>query len=90
MTWTLTISPSRPPAAAPASVAAFTAATSPTTNTVTSPLPILSQPMNLTFAALSIASVASTRTTKPLVSIIPNASIDFAMIEISVCEEPQK
>ena len=79
MTCTLTTSPMRPPAAAPASVAALTAATSPVTNTSTSPLPTLSQPRNWTLAAFNIASVASTRTTKPLVSIIPNASITFAM-----------
>src|SRR5262249_46829662 len=61
-------------AAAPASTAALTAATSPTTKAVTRPLPTLSQPANSTFAAFTIASLASTRATKPFVSIIPSAS----------------
>src|SRR4029079_5559857 len=69
----------RPPAAAPASVALFTAATSPVTNADTSPLPTLSQPTSWTFAALSIASVASRRAIKPFVSIIPNASLTLAI-----------
>ena len=66
MTWTLTTSPIRLAAAAPASTAALTAATSPATKAVTRPLPILSQPTSSTLAALSIASLASTRATNPL------------------------
>src|SRR4051794_30518107 len=74
ITWTLTTSPIRLAAAAPASTAAFTAATSPATKAVTRPLPILSQPMRSTLAAFSIASLASTRATNPLHSIMPSAS----------------
>src|SRR4029078_484206 len=70
----------RPAAAAPASVAALTAATSPVTKAVTRPLPTLSQPMNCTFAAFIIASLASTKAIKPLVSIMPSASITFAIV----------
>src|SRR5262245_36707503 len=80
MTWTPTTSPTRPAAAAPASTAALTAATSPTTNAVTRPLPIFCQPTNVTLAALSIASLASMSETRPLVSIMPSASIPFAMM----------
>src|SRR6476620_6318747 len=69
----------RPAAAAPASVALFTAATSPVTNADTRPLPTLSQPTSWTFAALSIASVASRRAIKPFVSIIPSASLTLAI-----------
>src|SRR5947209_2766991 len=82
MTCTPTTSPMRPAAAAPASTAAFTAATSPTTSAVTSPLPIFCQPSICTFAAFSMASLASIRATRPLVSIIPSASI-FTAIEVS-------
>src|SRR5262245_48290231 len=75
MTWTPTTSPTRPAAAAPASTAALTAATSPTTSAVTMPLPIFCQPISVTFAAFSIASLASTSGTRPLVSIMPRASM---------------
>src|SRR5579864_6785033 len=74
MTWTDTSSPTRRAAAAPASVAALTAATSPRTIAVTYPAPIFSQPTSVTFAALTMASAASIIATRPLVSIIPNAS----------------
>ena len=63
----------RAAASAPASVAAFTAATSPSTNAVTSPEPTDCQPMNVTLADFSIASVASNSATSPFVSIIPSA-----------------
>jgi hypothetical protein len=43
--------------------------------------PTLSQPKKLTFAAFIIASLASTRATKPLVSIIPSASNVFDMVD---------
>src|SRR5205823_4775991 len=79
MTWTPTTSPMRPAAAAPASTAALTAATSPTTNAVTRPLPIFCQPMRVTLAALTIASLASISATRPLVSIMPRASRPFAI-----------
>ena len=46
---------------------------------VTKPLPTLSQPKNWTLAAFIIASLASIRATKPLVSIMPSASIVFAI-----------
>src|SRR5882724_2830949 len=53
---------------APASVAAFTAATSPTTTAVTRAFPTwVIGPASSTFAALSIASVPSTRATSPRV-----------------------
>src|SRR5438128_282180 len=76
ITCTLTTSPIRLAAAAPASTAALTAATSPATKAVTRPLPILSQPTRSTLAALTIASLASTSATNPLVSIMPSASSD--------------
>src|SRR5687768_1715731 len=79
----------RPAALAPASVAALTAATSPVTKAETRPLPTLSQPRNCTFAAFIIASVASTRAMKPLVSIMPSASIAFAIVE-NLQEEGKK
>src|ERR1022692_38693 len=74
MMWTATISPTRSAARCPASVAALTAATSPRTIAVTKPPPIFSKPTGPTFAALTMASAASTIATKPLVSIIPSAS----------------
>src|ERR1035437_2288485 len=73
ITCTLTTSPILAAASAPASVAAFTAATSPSTKAVTSPEPTDCQPVNVTFADLSMASVASNRATRPFVSIIPSA-----------------
>src|SRR5262249_18445722 len=67
-------------AAAPASMAALTAATSPTTMAVTRPLPIFCQPIRVTLADLSMASLASISGTRPLVSIMPRASrLLFAM-----------
>src|SRR6202008_1975556 len=72
-----TSSPTRRAAAAPASVAAFTAPTSPRTITVTYPEPMYSFPMRMTLAALTMASAASIEATRPLVSIIPNASLDM-------------
>src|SRR5579862_3283804 len=80
MTWTLCTSPAARAALAPASTAARTLPTSPVTYTEHRPLPTLDQPTNLTLAALSIASVACTRATRPLVSIIPIAS--FAMCDL--------
>src|SRR5438105_1391726 len=74
ITCTDTSSPTRSAARCPASVAAFTAATSPRTIAVTNPPPIFSYPTSSTLAAFTIASAASTIPTKPLVSIIPNAS----------------
>src|SRR5438067_475939 len=70
-----TTSPTRPAAAAPASMAALTAATSPTTRAVTMPLPIFCQPISVTLADFSIASLASISGTRPLVSIMPRASM---------------
>ena len=58
-------------------VAALTAPTSPRTITVTYPEPIYSFPMRMTLAALTMASAASIEATSPLVSIIPNASLDM-------------
>src|SRR5437773_3604971 len=78
ITCTLTTSPTRPPASAPASTAARTAATSPRSVIATSPLPTLCCSTNVTLAALSAASHASTAATMPLVSINPIAS-PFAM-----------
>src|SRR5712692_2504792 len=75
ITCTATNSPTRLAAAAPASTAAFTAPTSPRTVTVTYPEPIYSLPVRTTLAALTMASEASIAPTKPLVSIIPNASL---------------
>ncbi len=43
--------------------------------TLTSPEPIFSVPISVTFAALTIASAASMFATRPLVSTMPNASI---------------
>ena len=60
MTWTPMSSPTRLAAAAPASVAAFTDATSPRTMAVTRPASTFCQPTNMTLAAFTIASVAST------------------------------
>src|SRR5580700_7440875 len=77
ITCTETSSPTRRAAAAPASVAAFTAPTSPRTITVTYPEPIYSLPMRMTLAAFTMASAASIEATRPLVSIIPNASLDM-------------
>ena len=84
MTWTLTISPLMALMAwAPASVAAFTAATSPTTTAVTSALPTcVIGPASSTFAALSMASVPSTKATRPRVSIIPIACCDILLLRI--------
>src|SRR5207249_4294031 len=76
MTCTLTRSPLMALTAwAPASVAALTAATSPMTTAVTRALPTcVMGPASSTFAALSMASVASTSATRPRVSISPIAS----------------
>src|SRR5262245_4347366 len=74
MTWTEISSPTRLAAAAPASVAAFTAPTSPRTRTVTYPAPMYSLATRTTFAALTIASAASTEPIRPRVSTIPSAS----------------
>ena len=74
MTWTPMSSPTRLAAAAPASVAAFTEATSPRTIAVTSPASTFCHPTNVTFAAFTIASVASTIPTNPRVSTRPRAS----------------
>src|SRR6185436_9468062 len=90
MTCTLINSPTLRAAAAPASVAALTAPTSPRTKIVTYPAPIYSFPRSVTFAALTIASAASTAPTKPLVSTIPSASrgiscvLTFPVVEIKV------
>ena len=70
-----TTSPTRLAAAEPASMAALTAATSPTIIAVTRPLPIFCQPISVTFAAFNIASLASTSAVRPLVSIMPRASM---------------
>ena len=56
-------------------MAALTAATSPTTSAVTRPLPIFCQPIRVTFADFSMASHASINATRPLVSIMPRASM---------------
>src|SRR5438034_9466231 len=74
ITCTDTSSPTRRAAAAPASVAALTAPTSPRTMTVTYPAPMYSLPTRVTFAALTIASAASTEPMRPLVSTRPSAS----------------
>src|SRR6478672_7628443 len=74
ITCTDTSSPTRRAAAAPASVAAFTAPTSPRTRTVTYPAPMYSLPTRTTFAALTIASAASTEPIRPRVSTMPSAS----------------
>src|SRR4051812_43547852 len=74
ITCTLTTSPTRPAASAPASTAARTAATSPLSVIATRPLPTLCCSTNVTLAALSAASHASTAATIPLVSINPIAS----------------
>src|SRR4051794_2689598 len=68
-----TSSPTRPAASDPASTAAFTLPTSPRTIVVTNAPPIWIVLTTSTFAALSIASVASTDPTHPLVSIKPSA-----------------
>ncbi len=66
-------------------MAALTAATSPTTSAVTMPLPIFCQPINVTLAAFSMASLASTSGTSPLVSIMPRASMwELAMLGLQV------
>src|SRR5208283_814190 len=70
----LTSSPTRLAASAPASTAARTLPTSPRTSVVTNPPPTCTRPPRWTFAALSIASVASITPTSPLVSINPSAS----------------
>src|SRR3954447_3679851 len=77
MTCTDTSSPTRRAAAAPASVAALNAPTSPRTITVTNPAPMYSLPTRTTFAALTIASAASTEPINPRVSTIPSASSDI-------------
>jgi hypothetical protein len=73
MTWAAINSPTRPAASAPASTAAFTLPTSPRTIVVTKAPPIAIDLTTSTLAALHIASVASTRPTQPLVSIMPRA-----------------
>jgi hypothetical protein len=83
----LTTSPMRDAASAPASVEAFTAATSPSTKAVTSPDPTDCQPVKVTFADFSIASVASNSATKPFVSIIPSAC--FIESSLLPCEFPK-
>src|ERR1035437_7333198 len=77
----------RDAASAPASVEAFTAATSPSTKAVTSPDPTDCQPVKVTFADFSIASVASNSATKPFVSIIPSAC--FIESSLVPCEFPK-
>src|SRR5688500_2422470 len=73
MTCEPTSSPTRPAASAPASTAAFTLPTSPRTIVVTNAPPIWIVLTTSTFAALVIASVASTSATQPLVSMSPRA-----------------
>src|SRR4051812_4491060 len=73
MTWAAMSSPTRPAASAPASTAAFTLPTSPRTIVVTNAPPMPMVLTTSTLAALHIASVASTRPTQPLVSIMPSA-----------------
>src|SRR6202142_3726662 len=73
ITCTLFTFPTWAAAAAPTSVAAFTAATSPTTNAVTRPDPTVSHPAKVTSAAFNIASAASNKATRPVVSTIPSA-----------------
>ena len=80
ITWTESNSPTLCAAAAPASVAAFTAPTSPLTRTVTRPPPTCSLPIQVTLAALTIASAASIDPTNPLVSTIPNASFIYNLL----------
>src|SRR5262245_58074616 len=83
MTCTPTSSPTLRAAAAPASVAAFTEATSPRMSAVTRPASTFCQPTNVTFAVLTMASIASTIPTQPRVSTMPRASpdgADFAVI----------
>jgi hypothetical protein len=79
MTSTLMTVPSFEAAAAPASTLLSQRRRHPTTNAVTRPLPILSHETSCTLAAFSIASMASIMQTKPFVSIMPNASVDFAI-----------
>src|SRR3954447_20141992 len=74
MTCELISSPTLPAASAPASTAAFTEPTSPRTIVVTNAPPIWIVFTISTFAALVIASVASTSGVQPFVSIIPIAS----------------
>ena len=83
MTCTEMSSPTRWAAAAPASVAALTAPTSPRTKTVTRPPPISSLPTRVTFAALTMASAASTEPISPRVSIMPRAWVVFAIFVTS-------
>src|SRR5205814_9896430 len=75
MIWELTSSPTLAAALEPASTAALTLPTSPLHKTVISPPPMGMVLTRLTLAALTIASLASTLPTYPLVSIIPNASL---------------
>src|ERR1019366_8158258 len=70
-----TSSPTTLAAAAPASTAARTLPTSPRTIAVTYPPPICTVFTSSTLAALTIASHASTRPTRPRVSINPIASL---------------
>src|SRR6266478_9260949 len=80
--WELTNSPTLAAALAPASTAAFTLPTSPLHNTVIRPPPMGMVLTRFTLAALTIASLASTLPTYPLVSIIPNASpISYLMMD---------
>src|SRR5258708_39543301 len=71
----LTSSPTLAAAFDPASTAAFTLPTSPRASTVINPPPMEIVFTRLTFAALTMASLASTLPTYPRVSIIPNASL---------------
>ena len=48
--------------------------------TLTNPLPIFSVPIKVTSAAFTIASAASIAAVKPLVSIMPNASLAILYI----------
>src|SRR5215472_3799333 len=73
--WELTSSPTLAAALEPASTAALTLPTSPLHSTVISPPPIGIVFTRFTFAAFTIASLASTLPTYPFVSIIPNASL---------------
>src|SRR5437879_336053 len=78
--WELTNSPTLAAALAPASTAALTLPTSPLHNTVIRPPPMGMVLTRFTLAALTIASLASTLPTYPLVSIIPNASLMLVLL----------
>src|SRR5207248_9196796 len=75
MTWALTNSPLALAACEPASTAARTEPTSPRTKVATKAPPICTWPARVTLAALHIASVAEMVAIRPLVSIMPRASL---------------